>query len=1302
MMKRTVCIDFDGVIHSYDNETQHSTVGGKPVPGAFDFLKDLLQNNFTVVILSARAIAATQIDLMKAWFRTNGFPEGASLRITNIKPPALVYIDDRAFRFDGRFPKVSAIESMKPWWQKAMSVAMNDIGDNLAQALFNAEYCKQRALSMADGDESEQLRDVQNEESAALEKWKILAAKDPKAAWEKWKILAAKDPKAAWEKWKILAAKDPKAAIAQLTQARERAQSAQTHMQNSIKAKDQAQEALASARTAGADDRTLIPLEIAYKRKSADVQQAQQTIASPEHAFARVAVTQGDRLLPAIEQQFLQDARVAVDAGDLTTAETLHRNADIVKQGVPTPTVTTPVSAVLSPLDKLRQTDAKENVVVAPASKALEAKPEVKHVVVQDADTQAVRKDVPVDPTGKPLTQEMIAADLAKNVETPLRSQLKDDPKAANANDKEKAIERTTKLSDEFGRLNKNLDSYVTRVKDMGIVAASTPAQAESLRTMRESIKQTTDRMNEIAAMRKSPDKILQDVQTEREQKETEAANRKAEAHAQSREEKGEDTLASYSHKYSFARSKIEDLVKSLPADDAVRANLEIKLAELDKDFPPASLKAGEKMTTTELDKLKEHVGEAMDAARALDHTVEKLATLPAQKAAAEKATIDTTLKQGSPADLIRLMQSVPPALRTSLAANFEGALDTALTRDVQSGKLTEQGRDFFKEMVNTEMRKTGQQDPARQLLLYDKATQASQLVEKAGFDASMKNEIFNSVAQLSPAAMAKAVDTAAKYHGDPDQQRSVLRAAISTDRYQADLNDPNFPKTAAAQRELSQERQQADKDAAEAKGVSKFDEVQKAAQQKQAALDAANTKLDAANKQGLGTSQFKNESELKKLRTDAQAAQKAAQAENDKAQTELLKASERVAKIQAPLPKEEQTKELAVATPLVEAKTQKDNAASAETKGMAEYFKLSPEQLAKVPTSQQQELKERYLAGTAGKADNDKVHNQAEYTAESAKWTTAQRMAYDSAKAAGKSPEEALASVQHADKTPVDAQKTREQELRAETAEGKTGKFDLGNEATLAYVTKHIDEPAIRDMLAKNIGDPRLAPLMETTHAPNLIARAAELNVKDSRVEQYRKEQGMPEGAAAAAASFDEKKNAEQLATAEAGSKKAEAEGDAAIAPRPESVASTPVNAPETTPAPASTQPVPEQTPAAQPPQPPPPSASAPGSGTPGPADVPVTEVDTTKPTDEERRAEEERKRLEGTNPGLGSSPVLATNDLAGVSQYRMELLHKLDSRPGNPQLVAALSDINVRFVELQKARVEAIRRKPKRNEED
>ena len=95
---------------------------------------------------------------------------------------------------------------------------------------------------------------------------------------------------------------------------------------------------------------------------------------------------------------------------------------------------------------------------------------------------------------------------------------------------------------------------------------------------------------------------------------------------------------------------------------------------------------------------------------------------------------------------------------------------------------------------------------------------------------------------------------------------------------------------------------------------------------------------------------------------------------------------------------------------------------------------------------------------------------------------------------------------------------------------------------------------------------------------------------------------------------------------------------------------------------------------------------------------------MDSSHQMTEEERAEAERKRLADTNPGLGAQPQTAVNmnDLASVTAYRMSIMQQLDNRPGNPQLVAAMSDINSRYVELQKARIENIRRKPKHKIDD
>jgi hypothetical protein len=97
----TICIDFDGVIHSYSSGWQGYTPTDPPTEGALEFVQDLLAMKFEVVIQSTRVNTPEGAKGTRAWLNRYGFPE--DLKVTATKPPALLYIDDRAHRFEGDF-----------------------------------------------------------------------------------------------------------------------------------------------------------------------------------------------------------------------------------------------------------------------------------------------------------------------------------------------------------------------------------------------------------------------------------------------------------------------------------------------------------------------------------------------------------------------------------------------------------------------------------------------------------------------------------------------------------------------------------------------------------------------------------------------------------------------------------------------------------------------------------------------------------------------------------------------------------------------------------------------------------------------------------------------------------------------------------------------------------------------------------------------------------------------------------------------------------------------------------------------
>lgn len=113
-MKKTICLDFDGVLHSYTtNWKSADVIPDPPVAGALEFCKSLIANNWLVYIQSVRACSVGGRLAMEAWLTEHGFPSDVIL--TAEKPKAWVYLDDRAWLFRGSFPRLSDIERFTTW-----------------------------------------------------------------------------------------------------------------------------------------------------------------------------------------------------------------------------------------------------------------------------------------------------------------------------------------------------------------------------------------------------------------------------------------------------------------------------------------------------------------------------------------------------------------------------------------------------------------------------------------------------------------------------------------------------------------------------------------------------------------------------------------------------------------------------------------------------------------------------------------------------------------------------------------------------------------------------------------------------------------------------------------------------------------------------------------------------------------------------------------------------------------------------------------------------------------------------------
>lgn len=96
----TIAVDFDGVIHKYSNGWQDGEIYDDPIEGAFEKMLRLYLDGFNIVISTAR----TEIDSVKTWWNKwyhIKFPnsEMFPVEITNKKPIAIAYIDDRGIKF---------------------------------------------------------------------------------------------------------------------------------------------------------------------------------------------------------------------------------------------------------------------------------------------------------------------------------------------------------------------------------------------------------------------------------------------------------------------------------------------------------------------------------------------------------------------------------------------------------------------------------------------------------------------------------------------------------------------------------------------------------------------------------------------------------------------------------------------------------------------------------------------------------------------------------------------------------------------------------------------------------------------------------------------------------------------------------------------------------------------------------------------------------------------------------------------------------------------------------------------------
>lgn len=123
MIKRTICVDFDGVLHVYTSPwTARSEVNDGPVDGALQFLRELINAGLEVVVFSVRCASEEGVEAIQRWLAFHGLEADYRhlIRFEAEKPRAIVYIDDRAYRFEGSFPPIAELLALKPWNKRCL------------------------------------------------------------------------------------------------------------------------------------------------------------------------------------------------------------------------------------------------------------------------------------------------------------------------------------------------------------------------------------------------------------------------------------------------------------------------------------------------------------------------------------------------------------------------------------------------------------------------------------------------------------------------------------------------------------------------------------------------------------------------------------------------------------------------------------------------------------------------------------------------------------------------------------------------------------------------------------------------------------------------------------------------------------------------------------------------------------------------------------------------------------------------------------------------------------------------------
>lgn len=119
--KPILCMDFDGVIHSYKSGWKGAEIiPDDPVDGVFDWMRRAMEK-FEIHVYSSRSQELLGRAAMHTYIKSYAPDIVDELVFSDIKPRAFLTIDDRAILFDGNWKSPyfdpDLLINFKPWYK---------------------------------------------------------------------------------------------------------------------------------------------------------------------------------------------------------------------------------------------------------------------------------------------------------------------------------------------------------------------------------------------------------------------------------------------------------------------------------------------------------------------------------------------------------------------------------------------------------------------------------------------------------------------------------------------------------------------------------------------------------------------------------------------------------------------------------------------------------------------------------------------------------------------------------------------------------------------------------------------------------------------------------------------------------------------------------------------------------------------------------------------------------------------------------------------------------------------------------